>query len=206
MKKLIFLGDSLTFGYGVRRAECWAALTAGALGCEAVNLGISGDTAAGMLCRLQTQVLPQLKDTGIAPLPPVFLLGGGNDIIYTGTDAGARSHMGAIVQQLLSAGAQPIVLSPLPMAADALAPQWRAMLPPEAASLFRQYRTWLADFCRAFRVPYIDLQAALLTSDGKPMPELYLDGLHPTAEGHRRIAAQLLAALPDDFLKEAALT
>ena len=49
---LICLGDSLTFGLGVRRGRCWTALFAEESGWNVSNRGISGDTTSGMLARL----------------------------------------------------------------------------------------------------------------------------------------------------------
>ena len=48
---LICLGDSLTFGLGVRRGRCWTALFAEESGWNVSNRGISGDTTSGMLAR-----------------------------------------------------------------------------------------------------------------------------------------------------------
>ena len=47
--KLICIGDSLTFGYGVRPSQRWTRLCAQETGGEIVNEGISGDTTGGML-------------------------------------------------------------------------------------------------------------------------------------------------------------
>lgn len=51
--KLICIGDSLTFGYGVRPSQRWTRLCAQETGWEIVNKGISGDTTGGMLVRLR---------------------------------------------------------------------------------------------------------------------------------------------------------
>ena len=51
--KLICIGDSLTFGYGVRPSQRWTRLCAQETGWEIVNEGISGDTTGGMLVRLR---------------------------------------------------------------------------------------------------------------------------------------------------------
>lgn len=51
--KLICIGDSLTFGYGVRPSRRWTRLCAQETGWEIVNEGISGDTTGGMLVRLR---------------------------------------------------------------------------------------------------------------------------------------------------------
>ena len=90
--KLICIGDSLTFGYGVHLSQRWTRLCAQETGCELVNEGINGDTTGGMLARMQGGVLAELRE------------GGSNDVFYSGSDAAARENMGAIIHQLFSVG------------------------------------------------------------------------------------------------------
>mgnify|MGYP006328876335 CR=1 FL=1 len=59
MTTLYCLGDSLTFGAGVRTSEKWTSLVASER-LRTVNLGVPGDTTAGMLARLQ-KLLPEAK-------------------------------------------------------------------------------------------------------------------------------------------------
>ena len=42
--KIVCLGDSLTYGYGVPRKDGWVSLAAQATGHTLVNKGVSGDT------------------------------------------------------------------------------------------------------------------------------------------------------------------
>ena len=99
--KLICIGDSLTFGYGVRPSQRWTRLCAQETGWEIVNEGISGDTTGGMLVRLRAL----LEDRDICVQRPlVLLMGGANDIFFSGTDTGARANMVAMLNQLLSLG------------------------------------------------------------------------------------------------------
>ena len=50
---MICIGDSLTYGYGVRRAQCWTELASEMSGWTLVNHGICGDTTGGMLVRMR---------------------------------------------------------------------------------------------------------------------------------------------------------
>ena len=63
--ELICLGDSLTYGYGVRSAHRWSTLVGQALQCEVTNLGICGDTTGGMLVRLNTEVIPKMRNLSL---------------------------------------------------------------------------------------------------------------------------------------------
>ena len=95
--RLICIGDSLTFGYGVHLSQRWTQLCAQETGWELVNEGINGDTTGGMLARMQGGVLAELREGGLgADRPYVLLMGGSNDVFYSGSDAAARENMGAM--------------------------------------------------------------------------------------------------------------
>jgi len=194
MGMLYCLGDSLTFGLGVRRQERWTSLADQASVHQIVNMGCNGDTTGGMLARLNTQVLS--GHTPRQEVPRVLIMGGSNDIFYSGSAAPARADMGAIIHQTMSAGLQPIVGIPLPLD-PALAPEkWAHVVDfPRAARLLDEYAQWLKDFCAAFSVGVVDFREDFLRPDGSVREELFLDGLHPNREGHRLMAQRLMAFL-----------
>ncbi len=193
--ELICLGDSITYGYGVRSAQRWTTLVGQALACPVVNLGVSGDTTGGMLARLNTEVIPRLRQQPLGMRSTVLLMGGVNDIFYSGEDTGARANMGAMVQQVLTAGGRCVVLSPLAASFPTVTPEWREVMRPSNKAVMEAYHQWLALFCRTFHVPYVELYDLLRDADGTPRPEMYLDGLHPTAEGHRLMAERIANGL-----------
>ena len=53
----------------------------------------------------------------------------------------------------------------------------------KANETLQAFRCWLVCFCEAFDVPVVDF-----AQDYVNRKDLYLDGLHPNAEGYRRIA------------------
>ena len=106
---LICLGDSLTFGLGVRRGRCWTALFAEESGWNVSNRGISGDTTSGMLARLHRDVLTALGED--RSQCRVLVMGGTNDILFSGTDTGAKANLTAMVYQLKACGVQPMAVS-----------------------------------------------------------------------------------------------
>ena len=197
MRQLYCLGDSLTFGLGVRRQERWTGLVEQATGIPIRNLGCNGDTTGGMLVRLNSQILSH-HNAGTVPseLAGVLLMGGSNDIFYSGSAAAARGNMGAMIHETLSAGLQPVVGIPLPVD-PALAPQrWADVVDfRQAAVLLEEYARWLKDFSAAFSVKTVDFREDFLNPDGTVVRELYLDGLHPNREGHQKMAARLTAFL-----------
>ena len=190
--ELYCLGDSLTFGYGVKPAQRWVSLAAQESGVALRNLGVCGDTTGGMLVRLHTQVLPALRHSG----GMVLLCGGGNDIFYSGCSSAARSNMGAMVHQLLGLGVRPILASPIPVCAEDAPKEWAGVVDFRAAAAeSERYYGWCRDFAAAFGVPFVDFYADFVDENGAPKRQLYLDGMHPTAEGHALMAARLTAVL-----------
>lgn len=196
-KKLICLGDSLTFGFGVRAQERWTQLCAQQSGWTIVNEGINGDTTGGMLARLQTAVLPALRAGGLSGgRPHVLVMGGSNDIFYSGSDTAARANLGAMIHQLFAAGVLPMVGVPLPVDARRVPPSWEAAADFSAAArTLEDYCAWLQRYCAAFGAVCVDFRTDFLAPNGEVRAALLLDGLHPTAEGHRLMAARLSGQL-----------
>ncbi len=191
--ELICIGDSLTFGYGVRRNERWTALAAEESGWTLRNCGVCGDTTGGMLSRMRELLR---EDSGRRNERYFLLLGGCNDIFYSGSDAAARANMAAMVHQLFAAGEAPIVAVGPDLSGGPYPHGWSALAAFSAAEpLVREYGRWLERFCDAFGVRMLDFRRDFLDRAGRPRPELYLDGLHPGREGHRVMAERVVRVL-----------
>lgn len=190
MQRLYCLGDSLTFGFGVRRQERWTNLLQ-QTHWQVVNLGCNGDTTAGMLARLQTVLADQ-------PRGKVLVMGGSNDIFYGGDLAGAQANMGTMLHQILSAGFEPVVGVPLPAVAEDAPEEWAKVVDfVKADALLADYCQWLKAFSKAFGVVAVDFRCDFVEENGAAKKALFLDGLHPTQEGHRLMAQRLLMQLGD---------
>lgn len=195
MTKLICLGDSLTFGPGVRLAQKWTTLAASE-GLHIVNMGVPGDTTAGMLARAQMLVAQSVRQLTPEQRPGVLVLGGSNDVFFSGSDIAARSNLAAIVHQLSAAGYPVLVGIPLPIVAEEAPEKWAALADfAAAASVLESYCGWLKRFCAAFDIPTVDFREDYVNQNGMVRRELYLDGLHPNAAGHQIMAEKLLEAL-----------
>lgn len=192
--KLYCLGDSLTFGYGVSRAVRWTSLLERSTGWQVENRGLNGDTTGGMLARLEPEVLRPIGSDRAGSR--VLLMGGSNDVFFSGTDAQARANMAAMCHRLMDVGMQPMVGISLPVDWRRAPAAWARTVDFElAARLMRAYCAWLVEFCRAFGLQAVDFAADFTDRDGQPVSALFLDGLHPNGEGHRLMAARMEAAL-----------
>ncbi len=74
MKKLILIGDSLTFGYGVRKNDSFAYMLSKKLPIEIINKAQNGNTTTNMLNRYYEDVTCFSPDY-------VFIMGGTNDLL-----------------------------------------------------------------------------------------------------------------------------
>lgn len=184
--RILCLGDSLTYGFGMPRAQVWTALCAARTGAELCNRAVNGNTTGGMLSALSRELEAAAPDA-------VFLMGGTNDLIYGGDLAGARANMGAMVHLAAASGVQPIVGIPirpcLPIRED-----WAVWADTELVRrAMEEYARWLRELCQIFRVPAIDFERELSAR------EYYLeDGLHPNRAGHElmgSVAAEAVDAL-----------
>ena len=148
------LGDSLTYGYGVRREEAWIFLAGRELAPDVVlhNHGLNGDTTTGMLKRLHSNILPSRPAV-------VLLMGGANDIALEGGWASARTNMPSMVRSATAKDIIPLVGIPLPF------------IPPphteldshtdwaKAAAEYDDYAHWLRGFCYSSGVQVMDFRA-----------------------------------------------
>ena len=131
--------------------------------------------------------------------PLVLLMGGANDIFFSGTDTGARANMGAMLNQLLSTGIHTMIGVPTPICAENAPPAWAAVVDFRSAERqLEQYCAWLRRFSKCFGAECIDFRADFFDPNGRLKRELLLDGLHPTPEGHQIMARQLSAHLKKD--------
>ena len=190
MNTLYCLGDSLTFGPGVRVSQKWTTL-ASSDALKVINMGVPGDTTAGMLARCQALTAAPVYQLPPQERPMVLVMGGTNDIFFSGSDTAARGNLAAIVHQLSAAGYRPLVGIPLPVIPENAPQKWAKLANfHTAANTLEDYCRWLKVFCEAFDIPTVDFR-----SDYANRPDLFADGLHPNAAGHRLMADRLLEVL-----------
>ena len=172
---VLAFGDSLYAGYGLAQGEGFPAalqreLTARGLSAELVNAGVSGDTTAAGLARLDFTL------EGLKRRPDLAIVGlGGNDVLRGINPTETKANLEAIVRELDRRGI-PVVLTGM------LAP--RNLGPDYVASFDRIYPD-LAKSYGAALDPFF-LEGVI------NKPELMLsDGIHPNAKGVQVMAKRL---------------
>lgn len=173
---VVFLGNSLTAAFGLDEDKGYPARVAAelerrGLGIRAINAGISGDTSAGGLERLDW-LLAQEPDLVVVEL-------GANDGLRGQPLEAIEANLEAIVERSLATGAR-VVVAGMKIPTN---------YGPEYTAGFE------AIYRRVARRPGVTLIPFLL--DGvAARPELNLpDGIHPNADGYEVVAVTVADAL-----------
>ena len=177
-KAMVFIGDSFTAGYGLDPDEAYPALVqkkieAAGLPWRVVNAGLSGDTTAGGLRRLDW-ILRQKVDLVVIEL-------GANDGLRGIAPEVTRENLKKIIGRIRqSLPESVIVLAGMRVPTN---------LGPEHT---KQFAAIYPELAKEFGVALIPF---LLEGVGGH-PELnQADGIHPTAEGHVLLAANVWAVV-----------
>jgi len=96
---ILAFGDSLTYGYGVKPPQSYPAVLQELTGFKVINAGISGETTAQGLARLE-QTLEQHQPK------LVILLEGGNDLLRKVTEQQIYTNLRQMVQLIRQSGAE----------------------------------------------------------------------------------------------------
>ncbi len=171
-----FLGDSITAALHLAKGEGFPAelqrrLAAEGLPFELVDAGLSGDTTAGGLARLDW-VLRAAPDVLVVEL-------GGNDGLRGVSLASIESNLRAIAERARDAGARVLLLG------VRLPPNYGA----DYAEGFAEIYERLAEELELDYVPFF------MEGVGGVRSLNLSDGLHPTPAGHERLAENVLPAL-----------
>ena len=179
-RTLVFFGDSLTAGYGLDdpASEAYPALIqqkldAAHLSWRVVNAGLSGETTAGGLRRVEWTLR--------SPADVFVLALGANDGLRGIEPAISRANLQGIIGRVRArCPAAVIVLAGMQM-------------PPNLGQDYtRDFAEIYSALAKQERVAFVPF----LLADVGGQPELNQpDGLHPNADGHRKVAENVWAHL-----------
>ena len=194
--KLVCLGDSLTYGYEVRRPAVWTALAARECGITILNRGINGLLTAGMLGRFAPDVLAERPDA-------VLLMGGANDILSGFGREEPEKNITAMALKASGAGIRPLIGVPAPFCPP-IREDWDAVADfPAMAPIYEAFSERLLALCVENAWTPVDFRAGLarhVHETGTATRSLYGDGIHLNEAGHRVFAATLARALRENGL------
>lgn len=173
---IVALGDSLTAGLGVAADEAYPALLerrlrAAGLAYRVVNAGVSGDTSAGGLRRL---------DWVLRSRPEIVIVAlGANDGLRGLPIAALRDNLTAIVTRLRAGGVRVLLVG--------------MRLPPNYGQAYAsEFAAAFGDVARRTSSAYLPFLLEGVAGD----PRLnQADGIHPNASGQRAVAERVWVSL-----------
>lgn len=181
---VVVLGDSLAAGLHLPADRAFPAVLQRQLAAQGQpfhlrNAGVSGDTSAGGLARLDWQ-LKQKPDVLVLEL-------GANDGLRGVKTSATEENLREILRRTQAAGVQPLLLG--------------MRVPPSLGKDYSEsFAAIFPRLAKEFGIPFVPF--FIEGVGGVPSMNLP-DGMHPTPEGHERIAeniapalAEVLAALP----------
>ncbi len=173
---IVAFGDSLSAGYGLDPGQSYPdclqrELDRRGFAYRVVNEGVSGDTTSGGLARL---------DSVLALRPAIVILElGANDGLRGIRVAASQDNLERMILALRGAGAR-VVLAGM-------------TLPPNyGPDYIRSFERMYAVLAAKHKLPLIPF---LLEGVAGTSSYMQRDGLHPNAEGARRVASTVLKAL-----------
>jgi acyl-CoA thioesterase I len=175
---VLFVGDSLTAGLGVDPSEAFPAriqarIDAAGLSYRVVNAGVSGETSAGALRRMDWLLRQRVA--------VLVLETGANDGLRGQDPRATRANIQAILDRARRQDPPPKLVL---VAMEAL--------PNYGEDYRRRFRALYSDLAKANDVVLVPF---LLDGVAGVARLNQADGLHPTAEGHRRVAENVWTVL-----------
>ena len=176
---VMFLGTSLTDGYGLEREDAYPAriqekVDSAGLPWEVVNAGLSGEKSAAALQRVRTWLIRQ-------PFDVLVVETGANDML-TGADVDTmRANVQSIIRTVRAERPDARIVLVGMMAAPNLGQRY-----------VERFNATFPDLARENELTFIPF----LLEGVAGQSELNLaDGIHPNEGGHRRIAAHVWQTL-----------
>lgn len=174
--RIVFLGDSLTAGYGLAKDQSVPSLIAARLAgmgleYEVVNAGVSGDTSAGGLSRLDWSL--------DGPVRVLVVELGANDGLRGLSVQGMRDNLDAIIRRALERGIR-VVLTGMEA-------------PPNYGQAYtNEFRAVFRDLAAKHAVTFVPFYLEGVAG----VPRLNIaDGIHPNPEGARIVEQTIWRAL-----------
>lgn len=176
---VMFLGTSLTDGYGLEREDAYPALIqqkidSAGLPWEVVNAGLSGEKSAGALQRVRSWLIRQ-------PFDVLVIETGANDMLTGGNLDTMRVNIQGIIDTVRAARPTARIVLAGMLAAPNLGERYVEKFNATYPALARENQLTFIPFL-------LDGVAA--------RPDLNLaDGIHPNEQGHRIVAATVWKTL-----------
>ena len=189
--RVVFLGDSITEGWGQHGAAAAPDRAEFFPGKPYVNRGISGQTTPQMLVRFRQDVINLQAKV-------VVLLAGTNDIAEnTGKETleEIEGYIASMSELARASGIRMVLCSVLP-ASDF---RWHLGLQP--AAKIKALNAWIKEYAGKHGLVYVDYYSSMVNGEGGLKGELSPDGVHPNKAGYDIMAPLAEAGIAEALKK-----
>lgn len=183
MRKIVCIGDSLTYGFGAYSDDAWPYRAQQRLGITCINRGENGETTSEMNLRFYEDVILQKPDMAV-------ILGGSNDLILGQSPEYAFENIEAMADKALRTGIVPAVGTPLNIDREEVSKHWFLYRSAEETyERFIRLADMIREFCAQKEFLCIDFQKEYpRRMMQKGIKQMYIDGTHPVREGYHAMA------------------
>ena len=174
----VFLGDSLTYGYGVKSKDNWVNLLKNDLNMKIYNKGVNGNTTADMLYRFTEDVINLSANK-------LFLMAGTNDLISKRSISSIISNIEIMIKEALNSKIEVILgIPPDIISNDANKLFMKCDNYPYCEENLPLLRNELIKLSKKYNLKYIDFYTITNISK-KNNSDIYLDGIHLNPNGQK---------------------
>lgn len=165
----VFIGDSLTYGYGVNKNINWVESLESFESLEIINKGINGNTTTDMLNRFTEDVMSFYPKK-------IFIMGGTNDFLSNRSLNSVLDNLELMLKEALPITKDVIIgIPPIILKEDA----YRLFMPSSTYDYCEKQlpllRNSIIELCDKYKVYYVDFYSAtfkLLSNN------IFTDGIH----------------------------
>lgn len=187
-KNFIFIGDSLTFGYGVNKNKSWVECYKRIClnknkDFKIINKGINGNTTTDMLNRFSEDV------TNLKPCK-VFIMGGTNDLLSNRSVNQIIDNVELMIKESLTYNTDIVLgIPPRIIKEDAYRLFMPSLTYDYCEESLPKLRGELINLCNKYKLKYIDFYKLSYNIDHN---NYYIDGIHFNEDGHRILLNEFL--------------
>ena len=177
------IGDSITYGFEVDGPDTWIGRLRREEEINLINVGMNGDTTAGMLDRFHEHVLNYRPKA-------VLIMGGGNDIMGGTPLEFVSNNISMMAEFSLQRGIIPMIgIEPEPYHKNVASELKNLIDYEQVKENLAGLKQWLTAFAQANSLPFIDFDSGMKSRLRTGYGRYFFDGIHPTPSGHRIMAA-----------------
>lgn len=180
--KIVCIGDSLTYGYGVPNENSWITLSSKMSNNTFINSGLNGDTTSGMLFRLQEDLINLKPDKA-------FIMGGTNDFLMGYKLENTIENIYLIIKECINNNIIPYLGIQMKVNKKLANLYWSSYINYDEVNLkIEKYREHLIKKCTNEDLTYFDFYHIF---ENNPEKNLYSDGIHPSTNGHKLMVSTI---------------